>query len=86
MAYIIGKEFSKNAEKHDWTGTQIGIYVTIYYIVLITYALVVALAMRNIWAIVIKQEKYKNTAILFFYIFTLIATTLRFVYVFIYWT
>ena len=51
-----------------------------------TYFVLVALALRNIYAILVKQREYKNLPILMFYVFALIAVTLRPIYLICYWT
>ena len=45
----------------------------------------VVLAVRNIYAILVKQREYKNLPILAFYCFSLIAVALRPVYLALYW-
>ena len=44
------------------------------------------LALRNIWVIIVKQQEYKNLPILMFYLFALIAVTLRPIFLIWYYT
>ena len=50
------------------------------------YVILVLLALRNIWSILIKQREYKNLPILAFYVFALFAVTFRPVFILGYWT
>ena len=50
------------------------------------YVLLVALALRNIWVILIRQQKYRLLPILAFYAFALVALTLRPIYMMGRWT
>ena len=54
--------------------------------VIATYILLVVLALRNIWSILIKQREYKNLPILAFYVFTLLAVSLRTIFLIGQWT
>ena len=54
--------------------------------VIATYILLVVLALRNIWSILIKQREYKNLPILAFYSYALLAVTLRPIMIIWYWT
>ena len=47
------------------------------YLAMAMYGLLVILAVRNIWVILIKQKKYKNLPLAAFYAFALIALALR---------
>ena len=44
------------------------------------------LALRNVWVILVKQGEYKNLPILMFYLFSLLAITLRLIEIIWYWT
>ena len=50
------------------------------------YVLLVALALRNIWVILIRQQKYRLLPILAFYAFALVALALRPIYMVGRWT
>ena len=62
------------------------IYVSSCYATIILYGLLVVLNLRNIWAILVKQDKYKNLTLLIFYAYSLIAVSLRLIYLIWYWT
>ena len=70
----------------NWTRDQKIIYLSVAYLDILIYGIVVLLALRNIWVIVLKQKEYKNLPILTFYVFAMIATTLRPIYIIWVWT
>ena len=41
------------------------------------YGILILIALRNIFVVIVKQQEYKNLPILMFYFFALIAVTLR---------
>ena len=49
------------------------------------YGLLVLLALRNIWVILVRQHEYKNIPILAFYAFSLVAISLRPIQMLGYW-
>ena len=61
-------------------------YVLATYLVVAMYSFLTVLALRNSWFILYKQGEYKNTPILAFYAFTLIAVSLRPIYLIGSWT
>ena len=50
------------------------------------YGILLLIALRNVWAILYKQNEYKNVPILAFYSFTLLAVSLRLIVVLLTWT
>ena len=54
------------------------IVLTVHFIVLITYTVVIILALMNIWQILIKLQKWRTISLLFFYIFTILCILIRF--------
>ena len=56
---------------------QIKVIVVENYLVVGVYAFLILLALVNIWQILIKQKKYKTLPLLFFYIYSFVAITLR---------
>ena len=53
---------------------------------MVMYTMLVVLVLRNIWAIIIRQKEYKNLPILAFYMFALIAVSIRLFFIFGDWT
>ena len=49
------------------------------YLDIAEYGLLLLLALRNAWAILVKQGEYKNIPILMFYVFSLLAIFIRLV-------
>ena len=47
------------------------------YLLIATYLVLIMLAMRNICVILVKQKEYKNLPILTFYVYALMAVTIR---------
>ena len=47
------------------------------YLLIATYLVLIMLALRNIWVILVKQKEYKNLPILTFYVYALMAVTIR---------
>ena len=74
-------ELEDEAEEFGWTSAQKITYVTIDYLAIATYGFLVLLALCNIWVILIRQKEYKNLPILAFYVFTLLAVTLRTIFI-----
>ena len=70
----------KYVEKLGWSRAELVSYLFLDYTVIALYALLLALAFRNVWFILVKQREYRNLPILMFYIFALIAMTLRLVF------
>ena len=71
-------------ESHEWIKPYVDsetwkIFVASEWILLSLYCLLVILILRNIWMILIKQEKWKNRPLLFFYIWSFLAITFRFI-------
>ena len=73
-------------EKLGWTKAQLVTYLLLDYTVIFLYAVLLALALRNVWLILVKQREYRNLPILMFYIFAFIALTLRLVFLLGQWT
>ena len=71
---------------HRWTQTQLYTYLAVTYLDILIFGLLVLLALRNTWVIVLRQKEYKNLPILIFYAFALIMTTLRLIFLIWYWT
>ena len=84
MAYLPG--FEENISYYNWSREQKIAYIFADYLVIALYGFLVLLALRNIWAILVKQSEYRNLSILAFYVFSLLAVTLRLVFVIWYWT
>lgn len=84
MAYIIGS-FETFADDLDWTQPQVIAMISTYYLLLATYGILLGLALRNTWVIIVKQKEYKNLPILMFYIFALIAIFLRLLLMVCWW-
>ena len=61
-------------------------YLVIYYTLIGLYGILVLLGLRNISIVIVKQKEYKNLPILMFYVFALIATTLRPIALIWWWT
>ena len=84
MAFLPG--IDAYADKHNWDRTKKISYISLDYLLIGLYAMLVLLALRNIWIIIVKQKEYRNLPILMFYAFALIAVTLRVVYLVWQWT
>ena len=78
--------FEEVADNYDWSRGKRITYIASVYLVTTLYLMLVILAVRNIWAVLIRQKKYKNLPILAFYFFTMIAVTLRPIYMIGFWT
>ena len=76
MAYLPGfdQEF---ANLRGWSQEETIVFLLVVYLVIGTYIFLIGLALRNIWVIIVRQQEYKNTPILMFYLFALIAVTIR---------
>ena len=61
----------------EWTDTQRRAYVSIHWLLIIFYAVLILITLANIWQILIKQERWKTLPLLVFYIFVFIAVLLR---------
>ena len=61
------------------------IYLSVDYLVLVVYFILTLLALRNIWVIILKQQEYKNLALVMFYVFSLLAFSVRTVVIIWYW-
>ena len=85
MSYLPGLD-DETFELIEFTTSQKKTYVSLDYLVILIYMCLLALALHNIWAIVLKQQEYKNLPILFFYAFALIAISLRLIYIIWIWT
>ena len=85
MAFIPGY-FDESTSYWEWTKEQKIAYITLFYTVAANYCLLVVLALRNICVILVKQKEYKNLPILTFYGYSLLAVTLRPIYIIWYWT
>ena len=85
MAFLpeLDKEFIASI---GWTQAEFIAYLSLYYPLIAIYILLVALALRNIWSIIVRQREYKNLPILMFYVFALIAVTLRPIFLIFSWT
>ena len=84
MAFL--PDFDKTLNANNWTKTQAIVIVATNYLVIALYSFLVMLALRNIWAILVRQREYKNLPILSFYIYALLAVSLRLVYIIWRWT
>ena len=69
------------ASLFGWSRNQKIALITVNYLVLATYCFLVALTLRNIVVILVKQREYKNLPILAFYFYSLLAVILRTIYV-----
>ena len=76
MAYLPGfdQEF---VDLRGWSQEEKIVFLLVVYLVIGTYIFLVGFALRNIWVIIVRQQEYKNTPILMFYLFALIAVTIR---------
>ena len=76
MAYLPGfdQEF---VNLRGWSQEETIVFLLVVYLVIGTYIFLICLALRNIWVIIVRQQEYKNTPILMFYLFALIAVTIR---------
>ena len=83
---FIPDDFDEIVSMLNWSRSQKIAYTTLWYLILAIYGSLILLALRNIWAILLKQREYKNLPILAYYAFALIAVSLRLVYVIGYWT
>ena len=85
MTFLPGR-FREAMNYYDLTKTESAIYISADYLVILMYIVLVLLALRNIWAILVKQKEYKNLPIFAFYAFSIIALSLRLIYLIGYWT
>ena len=85
MAFLPG-EFQDYVNHYDWTQAEIVTYITAFYLETAMYCILVVLALRNIWVILVKLREYKNLPILAFYISALVTISLRLFYLLGYWT
>ena len=60
-------------------------YIVADYLLIGTYVVLVLIALRNIWVILVKQKEYKNEPILMFYCFSIISLTLRPIVIIFWW-
>ena len=86
MPYLPGWDnpVSRSA-RFKWTRPQIIAYLSLFYLDIAVYAFLILLALRNVWAILVKQGEYKNLPIVMFYVFALIAIATRIICLFFYW-
>ena len=59
------------------TATQYGLIVTFQWVIVTLYLILLCLLLVNVRIILIKLQKWKNLAILFFYIWSFIAISTR---------
>ena len=74
------------ANEYGWTQGELDAYLAVDYMLIGTYGILVVLALRNIWIVILRQQEYKNLPILMFYVFALIAVALRLVYLIWFWS
>ena len=53
MAFLPG-DFNYWVNEYGWTQSQIIAYISADYLVILTYAALIAIALRNTWMIIIK--------------------------------
>ena len=85
MAYLPGF-FDKFVVHFGWSQSQMITYLSLYYLLIGTYSVLVVLTLLNTWSIVLRRSEYRNLPILMFYLFGLIATSLRLIVIVIAWT
>ena len=85
MAFLTDN-FQEQVKSWGWTHDELIVFLSLTYLVIFTYLILVVLALRNILVILLKQKEYKNLPILMFYVFALIALSLRLTNLIWYWT
>ena len=85
MAYLPGLD-DETFEFLKFTTSQKKIYISLCYLAIFNYMFLLVLALHNTFAIVLRQQEYKNLPILVFYAYALIATSLRPIYIMWFWT
>ena len=63
--------------KEYLTEQQYRIFIALHFMVILLFTILLSLTSVNIWQILVKQGRWKTTALLFFYIFTMIAVVFR---------
>ena len=53
MAYLPGN-FEENVSEVGWTRAQMASYLSLYYLLIAMYVFLVALALRNVWVILVR--------------------------------
>ena len=69
-----------DATEYNWSQSELIFLAVEHYLLIALYASANILMYINIWNILFKQKRYKTLPLLFFYIFTFIALTLRLVW------
>ena len=85
MKYLPGV-FEEQVRSWGWSQPQIIAYCALNYLNIVIYCLLILLALHNIWVIILKQKEYKNLPIFAFYAYTLIAISLRPIFLIWVWT
>ena len=86
MAYLPEfDDFWSRLLRINWSKSDLIVYLVTCYLDILVYGLLLLLALRNIWMILIKQKEYRNLPILVFYAYALIAVSLRLINIIWYW-
>lgn len=57
--------------------TQFRVYVSVHWLLILFYGVLIVITVANIWQILVKQKRWKQLPMLFFYIFVFIGVVLR---------
>ena len=77
MAYLPGLTHDQMIESRGWSQAELVSFLSALYLLIGVYGILIMIALRNILVVIVKQKEYKNLPILMFYLFALIAVTLR---------
>ena len=77
MAYLPGLTHEDIVDDWGYSQAKLIAFLAALYPVVAIYGILIIVALRNIFVIIVKQQEYKNLPILMFYVFALIAVTLR---------
>ena len=84
MAFL--HEFDAYADYYGFTESEKKAYISMYYLDLALYGMLILLAIRNIIVILVMQREYRNLPVLAFYEFSFLAVSLRPAYLIGLWT
>ena len=85
MKFLPG-HFEEFTDSTNWSQAQKITYLSLDYLLMAMYAMLILLVVRNIWAILMRQGEYKNIPILAFYVFALLAVSIRLLFIIGEWT
>ena len=68
--------FDKNV-KPNMDETQYRVFMSWHWLLILLFGALIIMTVANIWQILVKQERWRTSPLLFFYIFVFLAVLLR---------